>query len=149
MQELDIKEILKYLPHRYPFLLIDRVLDYKKGDYLKAIKNVSINEPFFQGHFPVKPLFPGVLMIEAMAQATAILAFCSLGGYPDDDDLYFLAGVDKVRFRRPVEPGDQLDINAKIVSNKRSIWHYEAQMHVGTHLICAANLTSAMKKVKI
>ncbi|MBT7870991.1 MAG: 3-hydroxyacyl-ACP dehydratase FabZ, partial [Thiotrichales bacterium] len=105
---LDINEVMKHLPHRYPFLLIDKVLDFEEGKTLRAVKNVTINEPFFQGHFPHIPVMPGVLIMEALAQATGILSFKTTGKLPTDDSLYYFVGIDKARFRKPVVPGDQL-----------------------------------------
>ena len=105
---MDIHQILKQLPHRYPILLVDRVLEIDKGKRIKALKNVSINEPYFSGHFPHRPVMPGVLMLEALAQAAALLAFDMLGTTPDDKTVYYFAGIDGARFKRPVEPGDQL-----------------------------------------
>ena len=149
MEPLNIEEVLKYLPHRYPFLLIDRVLDYQPGENLQAIKNVSYNEPFFQGHFPIKPVFPGVMLIEAMAQATAILAFITRGGYPEHGELYFLAGVENTRFKKQVGPGDQVIINAEIVREKRGIWCFKADATVDGKLACSAELMGALKKVEL
>ena len=149
MQELNIDEVLKYLPHRYPFLLIDRVSEYEPGIRLKAIKNVTYNEPYFQGHFPVKPVFPGVLIIEAIAQATAILSFRSQGGYPAEDELYLLVGIDNARFKRQVVPGDQLVIDVSIVRGKRGFWRYQCEARVGGELACSANLMAVLKKVDI
>ena len=149
MEELKIDEVLKYLPHRYPFLLIDRITEYEEGVRLQAIKNVSYNEPIFQGHFPVKPIFPGVLIIEAMAQATAILSFRSRGGYPEPGELYLLAGVDNTRFKRQVIPGDQLVIDARIVRGKRGIWCYEGKATVDGELACSADLMGALKRIDL
>ena len=110
---MDIHQILKKLPHRYPFLMIDRVLELEKGKRIKALKNVTINEPFFTGHFPHRPVMPGVLMLEAMAQAAALLAFDALNTSPNDETVYYFAGIDGARFKRPVEPGDQLILEAR------------------------------------
>lgn len=117
LNTMDIKEILKFLPHRYPFLLIDRVLDFTPGETLHAIKNVTINEPFFQGHFPVQPVMPGVLILEAMAQATGLLAFKTMSDAPSNDALYYFAGIDKARFKRVVEPGDQIHFEVKMIKS--------------------------------
>ena len=116
MTDLSIDTILKHLPHRYPFLFIDKVVSIEKGKKIHAQKNVSINEPFFQGHFPNKPVMPGVLILEAMAQASGILGFMTMEKTPDDGSIYYFAGVDKVRFKRPVNPGDIVDFNASIIS---------------------------------
>ncbi len=149
MDELNIDEVLKYLPHRYPFLLIDRVTEYREGASLRAIKNVTYNEPFFQGHFPIKPIFPGVMVIEAMAQATAILSFRTLGGYPAEGELYLLVGIDNARFKRQVVPGDQLLIDVNIVREKSGFWRYQGEARVDGELACSANLMGALKKIEI
>lgn len=124
MPVLDTNEIKNLLPHRYPFLLIDRVLDYELNKTLTAVKNVTVNEPFFQGHFPDKPVMPGVLIIETLAQAAAILGSLSLADKPEVESLYFLIGVDKARFRQTVEPGDQLIINVDFLTVRRNIWKF-------------------------
>jgi 3-hydroxyacyl-[acyl-carrier-protein] dehydratase len=145
---LDIQGILKHLPHRYPFLLIDRVLDYAPGQYLTAIKNVSYNEPYFTGHFPVQPVMPGVLILEAMAQATGILAFRTTDSQPaDDGSLYLLVGIDKARFKRPVAPGDQVAIEVKFVRNMRNIWFFSAEARVDGELAASADIMCASKEV--
>ena len=120
---LEISEILKRLPHRYPFLLVDRVLDYKLGEYIVALKNVTINEPFFTGHFPGHPIMPGVLILEALAQATGILAFKTADAYPEDGTLYYLVGIDEARFKQPVVPGDQLILSAETLRLRRRTAH--------------------------
>lgn len=122
MNSMDIYEVMKHLPHRYPFLLVDRVVDYKAGEYLKAIKNVTVNEPFFPGHFPHRPVFPGVLMLEAMAQASGILAFKTTEDLPTDDSLFYFVGIDDARFKKPVEPGDQLVMEVTVLKRKRDMW---------------------------
>ena len=119
---LDIQQILNKLPHRYPFLLVDRVLEIEKGVRIKALKNVSINEPFFTGHFPRRPVMPGVLMLEALAQAAAILSFNSLGLDPDDSTVYYFAGIDRARFKRPVKPGDQLILDVTLDRVKAGVF---------------------------
>jgi 3-hydroxyacyl-[acyl-carrier-protein] dehydratase len=141
---MDIHEILHYLPHRYPFLLIDRVLDMKLGESIVALKNISMNEPFFNGHFPGRPVMPGVLILEAMAQAGAILAYKSSGLKPADK-LYYFAGVDKARFKRVVEPGDQLRLEVKFLTSKMDIWKLEGSAYVGDELACRAEFMSASK----
>jgi 3-hydroxyacyl-[acyl-carrier-protein] dehydratase len=138
---------MKHLPHRYPFLLIDRVLDYTKGESLTAIKNVTINEPFFNGHFPHRPVMPGVLVLEAMAQACAILSFCSLGTLPSPNAVYYFAGIDKARFKRPVEPGDQLVIRATLRRRLKSMWMFTAEANVGDNLCCEAELMSTYREI--
>lgn len=138
---IDIHQVMKILPHRYPFLLVDRVLDYEIGSYLTAIKNVSINEPFFEGHFPRRPVFPGVLMIESMAQASAILASLGLDVEADDNLIYLFAGTDKVRFKRQVEPGDQLQLNVKYGRNKGRIWKTSVTATVDGNICAKAEIT--------
>lgn len=144
---MDIHGILKHLPHRYPFLLIDRVIDYVPGEYLTAIKNVSYNEPYFAGHFPVQPVMPGVLLLEAMAQATGILAFRTTDSQPKDGSLYYLVGIDKARFKRPVEPGDQVALEVKFVRNVRNIWFFSAEARVDGELAASADIMCASKEV--
>ena len=122
MAEMDIGEILKYLPHRYPMLLIDRVVEIQLGESLVAIKNVSYNEPYFQGHFPNRPVMPAVIILEAMAQATGILVLRSMDKLPSEKSIYYFVGIDGARFRRPVEPGDQLRIEVKLIRSSRGIW---------------------------
>jgi len=145
---MNIYEVLKFLPHRYPFLLIDRVLDLVEGKSLTAIKNVTINEPIFTGHFPEYPVFPGVLIIEAMAQATAILAFQTGGGLPSDDSLYLFVGIDKARFKRQVIPGDRLTFHVEIVNNKRGIWKFKTVAKVGDEIACVADLMATVREKK-
>lgn len=142
---MDIHEILQLLPHRYPILLIDRVIDMELGQSLIAIKNVSINESFFQGHFPGRPVMPGVLILEAMAQAGAVLAYKSTNCQPSDGVLYYFAGIDNARFRRIVEPGDQLRLEVKVLRSKRDIWKLEGFAYVGDELACSAEFMSARK----
>jgi 3-hydroxyacyl-[acyl-carrier-protein] dehydratase len=128
---LDINATLWKLPHRYPFLLVDRVLECRKGDSIRALKNVTYNEPFFPGHFPHRPVMPGVMIIEALAQTAGILAFVTAGVIPDDDTRFYFVGIDKARFRRPVEPGDQLILTAKLERQMRGIWKFSASALVG------------------
>jgi 3-hydroxyacyl-[acyl-carrier-protein] dehydratase len=142
---LDIHEVLNYLPHRYPFLLIDRVLEYTKGESLVAIKNVSMNEPFFQGHFPHRPVMPGVLVVEAMAQACAILSFKTLDQLPGDHAVYLFVGIDKARFKRTVEPGDQLRIEVSLLRRMQGIWRFTANAKVDDQVVCTAELMCAYK----
>ena len=138
---IDIELIKKILPHRYPFLMIDRVLDYQAGHSLSAIKNITINEPFFQGHFPHKPVMPGVLIIEAMAQAAALLGIQDLeDGRLDQGGIIYLVGIDKARFRRPAGPGDQLVIDVKFLTRRRNIWKYEAAAAVDSRQVASAEL---------
>lgn len=147
---LDIREILRYLPHRYPFLLIDRVIDYTPGETLTGLKNVSFNEPFFMGHFPQRPIMPGVLIIEALAQATGILAFVTASTQPPDgQEMYYLAGVDKARFKRPVEPGDQLLLEVGLLRSKRGIGVFAAEARVDGQLAAAAELMCARRGIEL
>jgi 3-hydroxyacyl-[acyl-carrier-protein] dehydratase len=137
---MDIHQIFHHLPHRYPFLLIDRVLECVLGESLTAIKNVTINEPFFQGHFPHRPVMPGVLILEAMAQATGVLAFKTSSAQPDNNSLYYLVGIDNARFKQPVEPGDQLLIKVTLIRTTRGVWKYTATSHVDDKLVASAEL---------
>ncbi len=140
---IDVKEIREYLPHRYPFLLIDRVLELEPGERVVAIKNVSVNEPFFTGHFPQRPIMPGVLIIEAMAQASGILGFKTADKKPSDGSIYYLVGCDEARFKRMVEPGDQLRLEAKVVSARRGIWKFDCSATVDGDLAAAATILCA------
>ena len=144
---MDIHQILKQLPHRYPILLVDRVLEIEKGVRIKAIKNVSINEPFFMGHFPHRPVMPGVLMLEALAQAAALLAFDALGTTPDDKTVYYFAGIDGARFKRPVGPGDQLILEVEILRAKARVYKYAARALVDGELAVEAELTCTVRQV--
>ena len=143
MNSLDIHEVLKYLPHRYPFLLVDRVLTFKADESLTALKNVTINEPFFQGHFPHRPVMPGVLIVEAMAQACAILSLKSLGTLPNENSVFYFVGIDKARFKRPVEPGDQLILKGTM----KGIWLFDSSAYVGDELCCSAELMCTYKGI--
>jgi 3-hydroxyacyl-[acyl-carrier-protein] dehydratase len=145
MNSLDINQIKQYLPHRYPLLLVDRVLDWESGKRITAIKNVTINEEFFNGHFPNKPVMPGVLMIEAMAQTAAILSFLTMGKKPDENTIVYFVGIDGVRFKRPVGPGDQLKMDVEITRVSRGIWKYKAQATVDGHLAVEAELMCTMR----
>ena len=144
---MDIHKILKQLPHRYPMLLVDRVMAIDKGKSIVAIKNVTINEPFFTGHFPHRPVMPGVLMLEALAQAAALLAFDALDMSPDDSMVYYFAGIDNARFKRPVEPGDQLTLKVQLERMKAGIFKFKAQALVGDELAAEGDLTCAMRKI--
>jgi 3-hydroxyacyl-[acyl-carrier-protein] dehydratase len=144
---MDIHKILKQLPHRYPILLVDRVLELEKGVRIKALKNVSINEPHFQGHFPHRPVMPGVLMLEALAQAAALLAFYTLGETPDDQTVYYFAGIDGARFKRPVEPGDQLILEVELDRMKAGIFKFKARAKVGDEIATEAELMCTMRKI--
>jgi 3-hydroxyacyl-[acyl-carrier-protein] dehydratase len=144
---MDIHKILTLLPHRYPILLVDRVLEIDKGKSIKAIKNVTINEPYFTGHFPHRPVMPGVLMLEALAQAAALLAFDALDKQSDSNTVYYFAGIDNARFKRPVEPGDQLILNVVMVRMKAGIFKFQAKAMVGDELAAEADLTCAMRTI--
>lgn len=146
---MDIRGILDYLPHRYPMLLIDRVREIVVGERITAIKNVSINEPFFPGHYPHHPVMPGVLIIEAMAQAAALLSFKTLGGTPEDKakSVYYFVGIDGARFKRPVSPGDQLVINVKILATKRGLWKFSAEAQVDGQVAAEAELMCTLRPV--
>jgi 3-hydroxyacyl-[acyl-carrier-protein] dehydratase len=143
--EMNIQEVKNFLPHRYPFLLIDRVLEIEVGKTLVAIKNVTFNEPHFTGHFPTQPIMPGVLIIEALAQATGILAFKSEVGKPIDGQIYMLVGVDKVRFKRMVEPGDQLRLEVEVLVVKRGIWKFQCRATVDGKVVTTAELMCTQK----
>lgn len=143
--QMNIQEIKKYLPHRYPFLLIDKVLKLESGKSIVAIKNVSFNEPQFSGHFPDQPIMPGVLIIEALAQATGILAFKSEVGKPIDGQIYMLVGVDKVRFKHTVEPGDQLRLEAEVLIVKCGIWKFKCIAMVDGKIVATAELMCTQK----
>jgi 3-hydroxyacyl-[acyl-carrier-protein] dehydratase len=142
---MDINEILQYLPHRYPFLLVDRILELEEGKRVLAVKNVTINEPFFPGHFPHLPVMPGVLILEAMAQAAAVLSFKTMGQKPDENSVVYFAGIDKARFKRPVTPGDQLLLEVHILRTMRNIWKYQAVARVGEEIAAEAELMCALK----
>ena len=144
---MDIHQILKQLPHRYPILLVDRVLEIEKGKRIKALKNVTINEPFFTGHFPHRPVMPGVLMLEAMAQAAALLAFDTLGTTPDDKTVYYFAGIDGARFKRPVEPGDQLVMEVSLDRMKAGIFKFPGVARVAEQVACEAELMCTMRTI--
>ena len=144
---MDIHQILKKLPHRYPILLVDRVLEVEPGKRIKALKNVTINEPFFEGHFPHRPVMPGVLMLEALAQAAAILSFETLGKTPDDKTVYYFAGIDGARFKRPVEPGDQLTLDVTLERAKAGIFKFKARALVGEELAVEAELMCTMRSI--
>jgi 3-hydroxyacyl-[acyl-carrier-protein] dehydratase len=143
--KMNINEVMNFLPHRYPFLMIDRVLDFEIGKYLTAIKNVSINEPQFTGHFPAQPIMPGVLIVEALAQATGILAFKSEVGKPIDGQIYMLVGIDKVRFKRTVEPGDQILLRVEVMVVKRGMWKFDCKATVNGELVTSAILMCTQK----
>ncbi len=146
MTSFNIYDVLKHLPHRYPFLLIDRVLEYTPDESLVAIKNVTINEPFFQGHFPNRPVMPGVLVVEAMAQACGVLSFKSAQALPTQNSVYLFVGIDRARFKRPVEPGDQLYIQVSLTRRMHGIYKYHADARVEGELCCSAELMCTYKE---
>lgn len=143
LSPLEINEIMELLPHRYPFLLIDKVIDYEVGKRLHAVKNVSINEPFFQGHFPIKPIMPGVLLLEAMAQATGVLGFKTVE--KNDDTLYYFAAIDNARFKQPVVPGDVVNIHVEYLKERRGIGKFYCEAIVDGKVVCSADLMCARK----
>lgn len=145
MKSLDIHAVLKSLPHRYPFLLVDRVLEVEANKSIRALKNVTINEPFFPGHFPNHPVMPGVLIVEALAQAAAILSFETLGQAPDADSVYYLVGVDNARFKKPVQAGDQLILEVDLIKVMRGIWKYSARAKVDDQIVSECDLMCAVR----
>ena len=145
---MDIHEILNHLPHRYPFVLVDRVLSLELGKEITAIKNVTINEPFFPGHFPYHPVMPGVLIVEAMAQAAAILSFKTMGAKPSDDSVYYFAGIDKARFKKPVSPGDQITLKVKIDRVLHGIWKYSGVASVDDFVVAEAEFMCILKAIE-
>lgn len=144
---MDIHQILKKLPHRYPILLVDRVLAVEPGKAIKALKNVTINEPFFVGHFPHRPVMPGVLMLEAMAQTAALLAFAEDAAAPGSDKVIYFAGIDGARFKRPVEPGDQLVMDVELIRHKAGIYKFKGTARVGEDIACEAELMCTMRSI--
>jgi len=144
---MDITEIRNTLPHRYPFLLVDRVVELVPGESIVAYKNLSVNEPFFDGHFPDHPVFPGVLLLEAMAQAAGILGFRTMGKTPEDGSIYYFVGADKLRYKRPCVPGDQVMLRASILGERRGIWKFEVSSDVGGELCASATILCADREV--
>ena len=142
---MDIHQILDYLPHRYPILLVDRVLDVVAAKSIRTLKNVSVNEPYFPGHYPHHPVMPGVLIVEAMAQSAAILAFTTMGSKPDDKSVYYFVGIDNARFKKPVGPGDQLIIDVTLVASKRGIWKFSGTASVDGQTASEADLICAVR----
>ena len=145
---MDIHDILKHLPHRYPFLLVDRVLECEPGKSIHAYKNVSINEPFFVGHFPHHPVMPGVLIMEALAQAAGILSFKTMGELPSDDSVFYFVGIDNARFKKPVTAGDQLHFHVDITRQMRGIWKYRAVAKVDDEVVAEADLMCAKRDIE-
>ena len=140
---MDVVEIRKYLPHRYPFLLVDRVVELNLGESIVAYKNLTVNEPFFDGHFPDHPVFPGVLLTEAMAQAAGILGFKTMDKTPEDGSIYYFVGADKLRFKRPCVPGDKVMLHAAIVSSRRGIWKFDVRAEVDGDMCASATILCA------
>ena len=147
MSTMDIHEILKYLPHRYPFLLVDRVLSCESGKEIVALKNVTINEPFFSGHFPHHPIMPGVLIIEALAQAAALLTLKTADLKVDSDSVYYFVGIDEARFKKPVYAGDQLILKVAIARQLKGVWKYSARAEVNDKLVTEAKLMCTMRGI--
>jgi 3-hydroxyacyl-[acyl-carrier-protein] dehydratase len=145
MNAMDIKAVMDHLPHRYPFLLIDRVLELEPGSRILALKNVTINEPFFPGHFPHHPVMPGVMVIEALAQAAAILAFKSGERLPDENSVVYFVGIDEARFKSPVGPGDQLMLHARIERRLKGIWKFSTEARVGGRLVAEGKIMCALR----
>ena len=143
---MDIGEVLEHLPHRFPFLLIDRIRSIELGKRILALKNVTVNEPFFQGHFPGRPIMPGVLILEAMAQAAGILVFRTQGDKPDINSVYYLAGIDKARFTKPVVPGDQLEIEVTLERGVRGVWKFACTARVDQGIVCEAEMLCSVRK---
>jgi 3-hydroxyacyl-[acyl-carrier-protein] dehydratase len=148
LEPLDIREVLKHLPHRYPFMLVDRVLNCVPGESLVALKNVSFNEPFFQGHFPDRPIMPGVLIIEALAQATGILAFITTNTRPTERSLYYFVGIDNARFKQPVIPGDQLILDVTVTRVIKTVWKFHAVAKVNDKVVASADLMCAERELE-
>ena len=144
---MNINEILDHLPHRYPSVLVDKVLSYEIGKKIEAVKNVTINEPFFPGHFPHYPVMPGILIIEAMAQAAAILSFKTMNDKPNDHSVYYFAGVDNARFKKPVVPGDQLNLTVSIEKRIKGFWKYKGIALVENNVVAEANITCILKEI--
>jgi len=144
---MNIKQILDHLPHRYPFVLVDKVLSYELGKSIDAIKNVTINEPFFPGHFPHYPVMPGVLVVEALAQAAAILSFKTLNDKPNDHSVYYFVGIDKARFKKPVIPGDQIKLNVSIERTIKGIWKYKGIAMVEDEIAAEAEIMCVLKEI--
>jgi 3-hydroxyacyl-[acyl-carrier-protein] dehydratase len=145
---MDIHEILDHLPHRYPFVLIDRVVSMELGKEITAIKNVSINEPYFPGHFPYHPVMPGVLIVEAMAQAAAILSFKTMNTKPSDDSVYYFAGIDNARFKKPVSPGDQIYLTVQIDRILKGIWKYKGVARVDDSVVAEVEMMCILKAIE-
>jgi 3-hydroxyacyl-[acyl-carrier-protein] dehydratase len=147
MSSMDIHEVMAHLPHRYPFLLVDRVQECEPGKDIVAVKNVTINEPFFQGHFPHHPVMPGVLIMEALAQAAGILSFKTMGTLPDENSVFYFVGIDNARFKKPVTAGDQLFLHVSILRQMRGIWKFKAEARVNGDIVAEAELMCAKRDI--
>ena len=145
---MDIHKVLDFLPHRYPFLLIDRVLELESGESVTAIKNITVNEPCFQGHFPEYPVYPGVLLLESMAQTMAFVTYTTPGFEKSPEHIYYLAGIDKARFKRQVVPGDQVVIKTKLINHSQGVAKFESIAYVDDEVVCKANIMGALREVK-
>jgi len=145
MGEMDVHEVLAHLPQRFPFLMVDRVLECEPGKRILALKNVSVNEPFFPGHFPHRPVMPGVLILEAMAQAAGILVFKTMNAVPDESSVYYYAGIDNARFKKPVVPGDQLMVEVAIIASKRGIWKFGCSARVDGGVVAEADILCTVR----
>jgi len=145
--QMDIHKVMAQLPHRYPFLLVDKVLECKPGDSLTALKNVTINEPFFPGHFPHRPVLPGVMILEALAQATGLLAFATVGSPPGPNTLYYFVGIDKARFKRPVEPGDTMYLKVKLARTLKGVWCFDTVAEVDGRMVAKAQIMAAPAEI--
>lgn len=146
LNSFDTQEILKLLPHRYPMLLVDKVIDYKAGEYLHAVKNVTVNEPIFTGHFPGQPIFPGVMILEAMAQATGLLGFKTVE-HRSEGELYLFAAIDNARFKQPVLPGDTMHLHIEFIKERRNIWKFYGEAKVDGKVVCSAELMCARREL--
>lgn len=146
--KMNIHEILEHLPHRYPFILVDKVLSLDLGKEITAVKNVTVNEPFFPGHFPYHPVMPGVLIVEAMAQAAALLSFKTMDTKPNEESVYYFAGIDNARFKKPVGPGDQIILNVKIDRILKGIWKYKGVATVDNNIVAEASMMCILKEIK-
>jgi len=144
-EAMDIAGILEHLPHRFPFLLIDRIREIQLGERIVALKNVTFNEPFFEGHFPLRPIMPGVLILEAMAQAAGVLVFRTRGDKPDANSVYYLAGIDKARFKRPVVPGDRLEMDVRLERGVRDVWKFSCVARVEGAVVCEAHMLCSVR----
>lgn len=145
MGEMDVHEVLAHLPQRFPFLMVDRVLECEPGKRIVALKNVSVNEPFFPGHFPHRPVMPGVLILESMAQAAGILVFKTMNAVPDESSVYYYAGIDNARFKKPVVPGDQLMVEVTITASKRGIWKFACSARVDGAVVAEADILCTVR----